>query len=286
MLGTGFPASQVLLVEQPGGWGPGGLLESRFDPAVARRLMNSLGRKGIRVLAVRRPGRVTAPARRRWALADCRPSRRAMRWGRFDQDAELLNLNPDLDMEPVTPTPTYLVCAHGTHDVCCAVEGRSVAAELDRLRPGNAWECSHLGGDRFAANVLVLPSGVMYGRFPVVAAADLVAASDRGEVLPPYLRGRIGLAPAAQAALSYAQERLQVFGIDQLQVLGTDAVHQVSPAARNADEVERVRVRIAAPDGIVVVWVRVELVPAELLTCRAARASRSLAYRPVSVEVH
>jgi hypothetical protein len=209
-----------------------------------------------------------------------------MRWGRFDQDAELLNLNPDLDMEPVTPTPTYLVCAHGTHDVCCAVEGRPVAAELDRLRPGNAWECSHLGGDRFAANVLVLPSGVMYGRFPVVAAADLVAASDRGEVLPPYLRGRIGLAPAAQAALSYAQERLQVFGIDQLQVLGTDAVHQVSPAARNADEVERVRVRIAAPDGIVVVWVRVELVPAELLTCRAARASRSLAYRPVSVEVH
>ena len=38
MRGTAFPHARVLLVHQPGPWGPRGLLESRCDPDVARRI--------------------------------------------------------------------------------------------------------------------------------------------------------------------------------------------------------------------------------------------------------
>ena len=49
------------------------------------------------------------------------------------------------------PEPMLLVCTHGVHDTCCAVRGRPVAAALARRWPEATWECSHVGGDRFAA---------------------------------------------------------------------------------------------------------------------------------------
>ena len=61
------------------------------------------------------------------------------------------------------------VCTHGRHDACCAERGRPVAAALAAAHPEQTWEVSHIGGDRFAANVLVLPDGLYYGR---VSAAD------------------------------------------------------------------------------------------------------------------
>ena len=60
--------------------------------------------------------------------------------------------------------------------------------------PADVWECSHLGGDRFAANALVLPHGFYYGQVPG-DGADLVAAHSRGQVALPWLRGRAGVPP-------------------------------------------------------------------------------------------
>src|SRR6185437_14932941 len=91
MLGTAFPASRILLVEQPGGWGPAGLADSRFDRTVAAELINRVGRRGVRVLAVHRPG-PTTETERRWLLADCRPGRERLVSGSFAADLELLEL--------------------------------------------------------------------------------------------------------------------------------------------------------------------------------------------------
>ena len=40
-----------------------------------------------------------------------------------------------------------------------------------------------IGGERFAANVLVLPSGLMYGRVLPFAAREFIDAADAGEVV-------------------------------------------------------------------------------------------------------
>ena len=67
MLGTAFPASRLLLVEQPGPWGRTGLLDSRFDRAAAHRLIARMNRQQVRVVAIRRPGRTAVDGLRRWA---------------------------------------------------------------------------------------------------------------------------------------------------------------------------------------------------------------------------
>jgi hypothetical protein len=223
MLGTAFAQPGVLLVEQPGPWGPAGLSESRFDPELARALESRARAAGLRPLAIRRPGtHAERSGPRRWAVlpadrpapapttpADPLPAprpaehhrRRTLTWSSFTDDAELLDVPLDGRTGTPDPEPLYLVCAHSKRDVCCALRGRPLAADLQRLRPGRVWECSHTGGHRFAPNLLVLPLGALYGRVPDGGAAELVAAADRDEVIAALLRGLTGHPPVEQVAL-------------------------------------------------------------------------------------
>ena len=74
----------------------------------------------------------------------------------------------------VSDRPVLLVCTHARHDQCCAVRGRPVAQTLARAFPDETWESSHLGGDRFAATMIVLPHGLYYGRVPTTDAETIV----------------------------------------------------------------------------------------------------------------
>lgn len=271
MLGTAFPANRVLLVEQPGAWGRDGLRSSAFDRATAEALERRGNAAGVRVLAIRRPGRTPRGTVRRWAFADCRPGRESLRWGRFDADAALLDLPLDGTAGDPDPAPAYLVCAHGKHDACCALRGRAVAAALAAERPGQVWECSHIGGERFAANVLVLPLGLVYGRVLPFAAPEFVAATERGEVVGALLRGRVGLKPVAQAALAFAYEHLAIREAAALRVVGVRAVQEGEAA-----------VRVRGPHGLVDVTVRIERMRGERLTCAQSGVGAFWAFRPVA----
>jgi hypothetical protein len=273
LLGTGFPAPRVLLVEQPGPWGRQGLRHSHFDRDTAIALEARATQAGIRVLAIRRPGRTPRATRRRWALADSRDDSTTLRWGCYGDDRELLDLPLDGTAGQPDDAPLYLVCAHSKRDACCAIRGRPVAAALHELRPGRVWECSHVGGDRFAANVLVLPAGLMYGRVLPFAAPEFVAATEAGEVVGALLRGRIGLTPAAQAALAFGYEHLALRRRDALRVLG------VSEGPDGAT-----RVRLAGPHGRVEVTVRAETVAADGLSCSRPGPNFYRAYHPVRID--
>lgn len=280
MLGTAFPAARLLLVEQPGPWGRAGLLDSRFSRSVAHRLIARLDPAGVRVLAIRRPGRSVAGGRRRWALVDCRPGRERLRWGTYADDVDLLAVDTDAAVQPpelreeekAGGVPVFLVCAHGTHDACCAIRGRPVAAALALARPDEVWESSHVGGDRFAANVLVLPTGMLYGRVPQQAASTLVAATDHGLVLEEYLRGRVGFAPHDQVAMAHVHRERP--GL---------AVHDVLALGSSSPEPGLTAVRVRAGAATVEVTVRVERAQREWLTCQALQPSSAVVHRPVSL---
>jgi hypothetical protein len=271
MLGTAFPAARLLLVEQPGPWGERGLRDSRFGPDAAD-LEEYAARFGVRVQAIRRPGRTPRDAPRHWALVDTRDRRESLRWGTYATPADLLEL--PLDGAPGTPDddPLYLVCAHSKHDTCCALRGRPVAAAIGALRPGRVWETSHLGGDRFAANVLVLPVGLQYGRVLPFAAAEFVAAAEAGEVIGALLRGRVGLPAPAQAALAFAHEQLALRRRRDLRVESASPIQDGTSV-----------VRLHGPHGPLDVTVQVEKVAAPGLTCHNPRPNQYLAYRPVAI---
>jgi hypothetical protein len=272
MLGTAFPAARLLLVEQPGPWGRDGLTTSHFDTEIAQQLIARAGRVGTRVLAIRRPGRSPRQHHRAWALADCRPGHEAIRWGTFSEDAELLDLPLDGSAGEPDARPFFLICAHSKHDVCCALRGRPVAAALDAERPGQVWECSHVGGERFAANVLVLPLGLLYGRVLPFAAPEFIAAAEEGEVIGALLRGRIGLPSVAQAALAYAHDHLALRKADALRVDETGKVNDGVAV-----------VRLTGPHGPLEVTVQVDRVAADGLTCANPGPNTYFRYRPVSV---
>jgi hypothetical protein len=273
MLGTAFPASRLLLVEQPGPWGRAGLTESRFDPATAAALEQRANAHGVRVQAIRRPGRTPRATTRLWALVDTRDGSESLTWGSFAADTELLDVPLDVPTGMPDPDPIYLVCAHSKHDTCCALRGRPVAAALSEVRPGRVWECSHVGGDRFAANVLVLPAGLLYGRVLPFAAPEFVDAAEADEVVGALLRGRVGLPPAAQAALAFAYEHLAV--------RARSALH-VESAGPVLDGLSIVR--LMGPHGLLDVAVRVDRIAAVGLTCANPRPNHYLRYRPVSIQ--
>jgi hypothetical protein len=279
MSGTASPLPRVLLVHQPGPWGPRGLLESRCDPDVAHRIDVAAANAGMRLQTIRRPGKheTGAPAGGYdVGIADTRPGKQSITWWRTDDladmAAELEAGWPRRAPFAIETAPLYLVCAHGRHDACCALRGRPVARAFEGVRPGRAWETTHLGGDRFAANLLILPAGLLYGRVTAEAATAIADRIDAGDVVPEFMRGRIGLSPIAQAALIFAHERLGIVASDALAVA---SVRRVDPG--------RALVTVKTPRGAVVVTVVIEMGSPAQLTCRGPEGATARAYRGTDI---
>ena len=93
--------------------------------------------------------------------------------------------------------PILAVCTNSSRDACCGIDGRALVTSLSAL-PG-VWECSHLGGHRFAPTALLVGSGVVYGRLTEPIARQLVMHGPDPQT-SAWMRGRSSLEPAVQAA--------------------------------------------------------------------------------------
>lgn len=212
MIGTAAPARRWLLIEHPGPWRPDALASSGIVASVQQRLNQAAQRAGARILLIRRPGRRRAESSLAWASLSYDG---ASVWGRWSTDRDLLEAAEVLGL-PAEGAPDHepllLVCAHGLHDVCCAVRGRPVAAALQTVWPDTTWETSHVGGDRFAANLVVLPDGFYYGNLDPDSAVATVRAHRAGAIDTRTLRGTSIHRPQAQAAVGAVHERYGPFG--------------------------------------------------------------------------
>jgi len=96
-----------------------------------------------------------------------------------------------------------------------------VAAALAEAAPDQVWECSHLGGDRFAGNVLVLPDGLGFGRVDPDRAAGLLDDLARGLLDLDLMRGRATLSMPAQYAEIHLRRELGERRDDAVRHLGS-----------------------------------------------------------------
>ena len=272
LFATAAPAERFVLVEEPGAWGRNALRESRLGTSVLAGLLARCHRANARLLLVRRAHR---PAdSRRWAVADARPGSEATWWGTFDDDDELCDLDPAAPSGTPTDAPTFLVCTHGRRDPCCAGRGWPVAVALTEEFPEQTWQCSHVGGDRFAANVVILPHGLYYGHVTPERAVPIARRHLEGRVTVDALRGRSTFAPAVQAAEHFVRLEHGLDGIDALRPL---------ELARRADDA--VTVRLAVGESVVSVVLREhESEPIERLTCSARVATPIREWELVELE--
>lgn len=223
LAGTGGFGARWFLVEIDGAWGTHAFLQSRIDPDIARALVRRIEGAGMRPLAIRRTGKRADERRRqswwRWAIVDSRPGHESVHWDVVSDPAELLDVPLDGSVGVPSNEPVICVCTHARHDQCCAVKGRPVLNALAAAHPKLTWECSHLGGDRFAATMIVFPEGLYYGRVPSEEAVGILDRYRAGEVDPRHYRGRSSISNAAQAAQAFAREALGELRIGSLSVL-------------------------------------------------------------------
>jgi (2Fe-2S) ferredoxin len=270
MLGTAAPATRWLLLEHPGGWLPAAFDSPGLPPGLGSTLHRTALAVGGRAVLVRRPGRRPAGAVRHWGVVDADGRQQ---WGTWTRSGDLDAAVAALRAGPSSAEdrgPQLLVCTHGRHDVCCAVRGRPVAAAVAERWPDRTWECSHIGGDRFAANLLVVPDGTTYGGLDPDTAVAVVERHLRGEVDPDHLRGFATAPPPVQAALAAV-----------LRDLGPGRPGDVRPGSVTATGPDTWEVEVLGAATLprrTVVEVRRSIQPAARLTCRAAGESTAHTY--------
>jgi hypothetical protein len=196
---TATTATSWLLVEVPGSW-PRDVSSAEVLPAPARAAVDVwLSRTpSSRLLFLRRPGRAPGPLSTFVVRAEER--RADVRRLQLASHDELASVDLDADGRPWA-APLVLVCGHGSRDRCCALRGTAVFSALAGSVDEDAlWLSSHHGGHRFAANVLVLPAGLHFGRVEPGEAARLVSRALAGRIELERYRGRTCYEPEVQAA--------------------------------------------------------------------------------------
>jgi hypothetical protein len=263
-------ASQVrrwLLVEVRGSWGRDSVDDTELGRHVDDAWRNRMRSAGIRLVAIRRDLERTANQPTRLCYIDHSAGRleRGRSW-----TTEIAGLHHVADATAEFPEhdeggawsahaePIILVCTNGRHDACCATFGRPVVRALrTSVHAPGVWECSHIGGDRFAGNVVVLADGLYFGRCTAETGVAVCDAYRRGELLLDHYRGRSTLGYLHQAAEYFARREL-----------GVTAIDAVTAVERVGDASDGTFVVTVHDVGRVDVTVRRSIVPAPTaLTC-------------------
>jgi hypothetical protein len=166
-------------------------------PAPLGKLAIAADELGIRVQLIRRPRRET-PGDHVYAGWTAGPEPWLVETTADGLD--LVALAAGAQLAGTRVGPLYLVCVHGRRNRCCAQFGGPLAKELASRYPVETWETTHVGGHKFAANLVLLPHGLYYGPADLAAATGAIEAYQRGEVTAHRYRGRAGQDVQAQEA--------------------------------------------------------------------------------------
>jgi hypothetical protein len=274
--GTASHGVVWVLIEYRSGWPVNGFEGLDLEPETKALLFSAAQAARARVLLVRRPGRRRHQGHRRWAVLRYEDSGAyRQQWGTWSHDEDLAGIATALSMPgKLGHPPVILVCTHSQHDQCCAVRGRPVGRELSERWPELVWECTHVGGDRFAANVVVAPDGVYYGGLDAESSVGTIEEHLAGRIHGDHLRGYTDLVPPQQAAVAATLRRFGPAGRNDYVVAAT---------FRDGDH-WRIRITGRPPHpALVDVELQAHRAPPCQLTCRGPAMSSALVYEVASI---
>lgn len=278
--GTATHVRTWLLLEHTGPWGHAALRDARLPDGLGDRLNALAGEHRAKVLLIRRyRAKADAGAGVRVFAAYAHPEQPRLEAGLLDDPREVLDLDlgalrrgGSTGLEPASGA-LFCTCTNGRHDACCAERGRPVAKAVDRAHPEEAWEVSHIGGGRFAANMVLLPHGLYYGRVDESSALTATGAYLSGELDLDHLRGRASFPVAVQAAEIELRRRLGVTRIVDVVVTGWS----------RDDDVTTTNLVVAGASYDVVVRTTRDPATSTLLTCKAVRPNPVPVHEVLSV---
>lgn len=208
LVATATGAWSWVALEVPAAWGRKALPESDL-PAEVKERLTAVGNElpGGRVIFIKRNDRPDPPALRLYLARSEEDGGQLyqVELGRYD---ELLELDLAAILEGRTAgtrakrleSSLFLVCTNGKRDLCCARYGIAAYNALSQIAPEQVWRSSHQGGHRFAANLIVLPAGLHYGRIDEASAAALYESHSANRIRLDHFRGRTCYPGHVQAA--------------------------------------------------------------------------------------
>ena len=227
--GTASVGAVWFLLEYPHGWGAHALRDSALSDGVKKFFTDALSSiKHSRLLFIK-----TDRARRDQAMnffvVRCR-ERGAyavrLRLEDYEQARELdlasIARAENLRDGVFTREPLYLVCTHGRRDKCCAKFGFLVYNAMRGFAGDAVWQSSHVGGDRFAANILCFPHGLFYAHADEEAARRVVAEYRERRVVNEKFRGRACYSHVLQAAEVFVRAESGVAGVEDLRFVSSE----------------------------------------------------------------
>lgn len=231
LFGTASTATTWLLLEYDGRWERKAYQQSDLSAPVKDWLAHQEKTlPGARVQVIRQNPRLS-PDGILFYVALTRETDPLLVEFRLKRYEDLLDLDLaaiGTDADPYTAQrrtdPLFLVCTHGKRDLCCALRGLPVYVEATELAGASVWQTSHVGGHRFAANLLTFPHGIAYGRVEAAHVAEIVAATRNGDIAPEWMRGRACYPAHVQAAEHYARAALGLRGVDALRLLSAESL--------------------------------------------------------------
>lgn len=166
--------------------------------------------------------------------------------------------------------PLFVVCTHGKRDRCCARYGRPLYEEIrDQADEDWAWQSTHVGGDRFAGNLVCLPQGLYFGRVGRADVWPLLEDYLAGRIYLDRFRGRSCHSFPVQVAERAARGRARLAGIDDISLSAVER----TPEGWKVD-------LLAVPHGEVhEIEVVVEHGDLAYLTCTSPTLQRPRRYR-------
>jgi len=257
-----------LLVEYAGHWPYEPLDAAIFAGDVREHLAAQLG--GLprsRLLLIKRPGR-RAGSGVQVVYGTTTEAGGELRVLEVERHEDLLRLDLTASSGRPLDHPLLLVCTHGIRDRCCARYGQSLYKQVvHHVDRDWVWQASHVGGDRFAGNLVVLPEGLYFGRVGD-DEADVVRILEEyraGRIELSRYRGRSCHAFAVQAAEGHVRR-----------TTGLTAIADLRLQAARRDARDRFIVELLAVRAGVVheVEVAVEHGEPALLTCKSPAPQR------------
>lgn len=132
--------------------------------------------------------------------------------------AAIMTGNQSARIEP-WGRPLFLVCTHGKRDKCCAKFGYALYKSLRADAGDDVWQSSHVGGDRFAANLVCFPHGFFYAHVTPDAGDQIISQYNQQAVSLTNYRGRCCYPSAIQAAEFFLRSETQLCGINDVRFL-------------------------------------------------------------------
>jgi hypothetical protein len=224
--GTASMGDAWLLLEYARPWGAKAFRESAIPKAVKVYLSGVL--KSVprsRVLLIKQTREVKRPLT--LFVVRSRESSSSILKYEFFEYEQLLELDLASALCGGSPSgaipwegPLYLVCTHGKRDKCCAKFGIPIYKTICTLAgESSVWQSSHVGGDRFAANVVCFPDGIFYGHVTEESAKLIVKEYDERRIVLTNFRGRSCYPFPVQAAEFFARRETGFRTIGDLKFL-------------------------------------------------------------------